>query len=153
MMIRSITVAGLALIAAVAITVRNDSRALAAAPPQSASPADHPPSDCSGEPCDAVTRGFLTFLDRRLAGLGGNGRSCADCHMPTSQFQLAPADVEFRYRLLQLERLFNRNADDPLFRPIDADDFRLNGDEPETSATCGATGWYVSCFPCRRISG
>ncbi len=147
MTIRSITVAGLALIAAVVITVRNDSRALAAAPPQSASPADHPPRDCSGEPCDAVTRGFLTFLDRRLAGLGGNGRSCADCHMPTSQFQLAPADVEFRYRLLQLERLFNRNADDPLFRPIDADDFRVNGDQARDFSNLRSNGLIRIVFP------
>jgi cytochrome c peroxidase len=147
MMIRSMTVAGLALIAAVAITVRNDSRALAAAPPQSASSADHPPSACSGEPCDAVTRGFLTFLDRRLAGLSGNGRSCADCHMPTSQFQLAPADVEFRYRLLQLERLFNRNADDPLFRPIDADDFRVNGDGARDFSNLRSNGLVRIVFP------
>jgi hypothetical protein len=48
--------------------------------------------------------------------------------MPTSHFQLTPADVEFRYRLLQLLRVFNRAADDPLFRPIDADDFRVNGE-------------------------
>ena len=50
---------------------------------------------------------LLTFLDRRLVGLGGNGRSCADCHMPTSHFQLSPADVELRYRLLQFVRRFD----------------------------------------------
>jgi mono/diheme cytochrome c family protein len=49
--------------------------------------------------------------------------------MPTSHFQLAPEDVEFRYRLLQFARRFDPNADDPLFRPIDADDFRVNGDQ------------------------
>src|SRR5262245_60943590 len=41
---------------------------------------------CGGQPCDAVVRGFVAFLDRRLTDLGGNGRSCADCHMPTDQF-------------------------------------------------------------------
>jgi cytochrome c peroxidase len=84
--------------------------------------------DCGGEPCDGVVRGFAAFLDRRLRGLNANGRSCADCHMPTDNFQLSPASAEARFRLLQLRRRFDRNADDPLFRPIDADDFRTNGE-------------------------
>ncbi len=84
---------------------------------------------CGGEPCDAVARGFLAFFDRRLEGLGANGRACADCHMPTDSFQLSPASAEARFRLLQLRRRFNPSADDPLFRPIDADDFRINGDQ------------------------
>jgi cytochrome c peroxidase len=86
------------------------------------------PQDCGGEPCDAVVRGLRAFLDRRLDGLAANGRSCADCHMPTDSFQLSPASVETRFRLLQLFRRFNPKADDPLFRPVDADDFRINGD-------------------------
>ncbi len=85
-------------------------------------------ADCGGEPCDAVLRGGLAFLDRRLRGLDGNGRACADCHMPTDHFQLSPASAEARFRLLRLLRRFNPNADDPLFRPIDADDFRVNGE-------------------------
>jgi len=84
--------------------------------------------DCGGEPCDAVVRGLGAFFDRRLDGLEANGRACADCHMPTDNFQLSPASVEARFRLLQLRRRFNPKADDPLFRPIDADDFRTNGD-------------------------
>jgi cytochrome c peroxidase len=84
--------------------------------------------DCGGEPCDAVARGLLAFFDRRLEGLSANGRSCADCHMATDSFQLSPASVEARFQLLQLRRRWNPNADDPLFRPIDADDFRTNGD-------------------------
>jgi cytochrome c peroxidase len=83
---------------------------------------------CGGEPCDAVVRGLVRFVDRRLAGLNGNGRSCADCHMPTDNFQLSPANAEARFRFLQLRRSFDRNADDPLFRSIDADDFRVNGE-------------------------
>lgn len=82
---------------------------------------------CSGEPCDAVLRGFLRFFDRNLHGLEGNGRSCADCHMPTNSFQLAPAAVEARFKILQWRRRFDSRADDPLFRAIDADDFRVNG--------------------------
>ena len=39
-----------------------------------------------------------------------------------------PASVEARFRLLQLRRRWDPDADDPLFRPIDADDFRINGE-------------------------
>jgi cytochrome c peroxidase len=84
--------------------------------------------DCGGEPCGAVSRGFRAFFNRRLRGLDANGRSCADCHMATDQFQLSPASVEARFRFLQLRRRWDPNADDPLFRPIDADDFRVNGE-------------------------
>ena len=86
------------------------------------------PADCGGEPCDAVVRGLRAFFDRELDGLGANGRACADCHMATDHFQLSPADVEARFRLLELRRRGDPNADDPLFRPIDADDFRINGE-------------------------
>ena len=89
---------------------------------------------CGGEPCGAVLRGSLAFFDRRLRGLEANGRSCADCHMATDQFQLSPAGVEARFQLLQWRRRWNPNADDPLFRPIDADDFRTNGEQAATSA-------------------
>lgn len=82
---------------------------------------------CDGEPCDAVLRGLRDFFDRDLRPLGGNGRSCADCHMATSSFQLSPADAEARFQRLQWQRSRNAQADDPLFRPIDADDFRTNG--------------------------
>lgn len=83
---------------------------------------------CGGENCAAVTRGLLGFLDRRLHGLQGNGRSCADCHMPGDSFQLSPADVEARFQFLQWRRSWNPRAQDPLFLPIDADDFRVNGE-------------------------
>src|SRR5690349_2990999 len=84
-------------------------------------------ADCSGESCQAVFRGFFSVLDRQLHGLPGNGRSCADCHMPADNFQLSPAIVEARFRYLQARRQRNKFADDPLFRAIDADDFRING--------------------------
>jgi cytochrome c peroxidase len=83
---------------------------------------------CGGEPCNAVARGRLAFFDGKLEGLSANGRSCADCHMATDSFQLSPASAEARFQLLQLRRQSNPSADDPLFRPIDADDFRINGD-------------------------
>lgn len=81
---------------------------------------------CGGESCAAVVRGLFAFLDRDLR-LDGNGRSCADCHMPTEQFRLTPAAAESRYQYLLKRRQRYPNADDPLFRPIDADDFRVNG--------------------------
>jgi cytochrome c peroxidase len=87
-----------------------------------------PALDCGGEPCDAVHRGSRAFVDRKLHGLVANGRACADCHMLTDHFQLSPANAEARFQSLQEERLRNPDADDPLFRPIDADDFRTNGE-------------------------
>jgi cytochrome c peroxidase len=84
--------------------------------------------NCDEQPCDVVARGRASFNDRNLHGLGGNGRSCADCHMPSEGFQLSPAAAQARFAALQAKRENNKNADDPLFRPVDADDFRINGD-------------------------
>jgi len=100
-----------------------------AAAPQNAQVRTEPerPFDCAAQPCDAVARGFRAFMDRRLHGMDGNGRACGDCHMPTDSFQLSPASAEARFQLLQWRRQFDPEADDPLFRPIDADDFRNNG--------------------------
>jgi hypothetical protein len=49
--------------------------------------------------------------------------------MVTDRFQLSPANAERRFQILQWLRQFFPDADDPLFRPIDADDFRVNGEE------------------------
>jgi cytochrome c peroxidase len=84
--------------------------------------------NCQDTPCDAVARGRAAFNDRRLVGLGGNGRACADCHVPSESFQLSPAVARARLEALLAKRAVNRNADDPLFRPVDADDFREHGD-------------------------
>ena len=84
--------------------------------------------NCDQPPCDAVARGRAAFNDRNLNQIGGNGRACADCHMPSEGFQLSPASARARFDALQAEREHNQNADDPLFRPVDADDFRVNGD-------------------------
>ncbi len=85
--------------------------------------------DCGGESCHAVLRGVFAFAERHLHGLKGNGRSCADCHMPFDNFQLSPAKAEARFQLLQARRKWNKYADDPLFRPLDADDFRSHGEQ------------------------
>ncbi len=115
----------ISMLTMVALTVS----ALTASAAVAGSPGPHQYSVyiCGGEPCDAVIRGSFAFSDRHLHGLKGNGRACADCHMPQDQFQLSPASVEARFRNLEWRRLWNPRADDPLFRPIDADDFRTNG--------------------------
>ena len=69
-----------------------------------------------------VCRGKANFHDRTLAGLGGNGRACSDCHMDTENFQLTPAAAQARFA-----KMTATGVDDPLFRAIDADDFRVNG--------------------------
>jgi cytochrome c peroxidase len=89
---------------------------------------EHHRDDCGGEPCNAVARGFRAFFDGQPDGLVGNGRACADCHMAKDHFQLSPAVVEERFQRLQIRRLRHPDADDPLFRPLDADDFRTNGE-------------------------
>src|SRR5947209_1612549 len=66
--------------------------------------------ECGGQACAAVSRGLDSFFDRQLPGLGGNGRACADCHMLTNSFQLAPANVEARYQFLQFLRRFDGKA-------------------------------------------
>lgn len=84
--------------------------------------------NCAEPPCDAVARGRAAFNRQNLNQLGGNGRSCADCHMPSEGFQLSPESARARFDALQAMREQNMNVDDPLFRPVDADDFRINGD-------------------------
>ena len=67
-------------------------------------------------------RGKANFNDRILTGLGGNGRACSDCHVESESFQLSPAVAQTRFA-----RMTATGVDDPLFRAIDADDFRVNG--------------------------
>jgi cytochrome c peroxidase len=83
--------------------------------------------DCESTPCDEVARGRAAFNDRNLSQLGGNGRACADCHVPSDSFQLSPETARRRLDALLEKLQYNKNADDPLFRPIDADDFREKG--------------------------
>jgi cytochrome c peroxidase len=70
-----------------------------------------------------VCRGKANFHDRTLAGLGGNGRACSDCHMDSERFQLTPAAAHARF-----DAMIASGEDDPLFRPLDADDFRESGE-------------------------
>jgi hypothetical protein len=82
---------------------------------------------CDLQPCDGVIRGALAFIRRDFKQLGSNGRACADCHMPSESFQLSPAAARARFERLVARRERTPEADDPLFRPVDADDFRENG--------------------------
>src|SRR5215467_3356632 len=102
---------------------------------------------CSGQDCGAVERGLNAFLNRHLDGLGGNGRACADCHMPANSFQLSPASAEARYQLLQFLLRFDPKADDPLFRPIDADDFRIHGASASDYTTLRRNGLIRITLP------
>ena len=88
--------------------------------------------NCEQGPCDQVARGRTAFNDGNLKALGGNGRACADCHMPSENFQLSPAVARARFEALIAKLEVNKNADDPLFRPVDADDFRVNGENANT---------------------
>jgi cytochrome c peroxidase len=112
--------AGIALLAlALVVTVRGASE----------SGGDRSPTlNCIDQPCNAVARGRHAFNDRNLQKLGGNGRACADCHVPSENFQLSPAVARARFEALLAKQSVDRNADDPLFRPVDADDFRVSGE-------------------------
>ncbi|MCU1248252.1 MAG: hypothetical protein JWQ49_1281 [Edaphobacter sp.] len=103
--------------------------------------------ECEGQQCAEVRRGVIAFLDRHVGGLSGNGRACADCHMPTNSFQLSPASVEARYQLLQFLHRFDPKADDPLFRPIDADDFRIHGANASDYTTMRRNGLIRVTLP------
>ena len=87
-----------------------------------------PSSTAQQDRATQVARGRAAFNDGNFKALGGNGRACADCHMPSDHFQLSPAAARARFEALMAKRRSNKNADDPLFRPVDADDFRMNGD-------------------------
>ena len=77
---------------------------------------------------------------RRLSAAGSRSwiDACAGCRRKRPLLcRLPHADRPFpalagerrkRFRLLSLFRRFNPEADDPLFRPVDADDFRTNGE-------------------------
>src|SRR5450432_624471 len=80
------------------------------------------PQDTGNVLCDQVARGKMDFHARAIMGLGGNGRACADCHMDSDAFQLSPADAEARFQAMS-----TTGVDDPLFRPVDADDFDTKG--------------------------
>ena len=66
---------------------------------------------------------------------------------PTDQFQLSPASAEARFAFLQWRRQWNPEADDPLFRPVDADDFRVNGDAASDFSNLRQNGLVRITYP------
>ena len=93
-----------------------------------------------GHGSQVLASGEAIFFDGTLTGLGGNGRACSTCHVAEDAFQLTPAHASARLRLLQKKRLVDPQADDPLFRPIDADDFRVNGENANDYTTLTQDG-------------
>ncbi|KQW50804.1 MULTISPECIES: hypothetical protein [unclassified Roseateles] len=81
-----------------------------------------PAATLASHQTSTVCRGKANFHDRQLLGLGGNGRACVDCHSAAERFQLSPAKAQER-----LAAMLASGIDDPLFRAIDADDFRVLG--------------------------
>jgi cytochrome c peroxidase len=57
-----------------------------------------------------------------IPGQPGNGRVCSTCHVQNDAFGLTPAHVQKQWENLQKRRQEDPNADDPLFRSIDAND-------------------------------
>lgn len=76
----------------------------------------------SGELLTANRLGRRLFF-QEFPDVQGNGRTCNTCHVAEDGFQLSPAHVEERWQALQQRRRDRCDADDPLFRSIDADDF------------------------------
>src|SRR6476620_3509094 len=72
--------------------------------------------NCAQPPCDQVARGRAAFNDGNLKALGGNGRACADCHMPSEHFQLSPAAARARFEALLAKRDFSNLVDNGLVR-------------------------------------
>ena len=136
---------GMVLIGTVSVALKVSTANVAANPQLKPNPG--PQITCAGQPCDAVARGFRAFHSRQLVDLGGNGRSCADCHMPSDSFQLSPAGVEARFQKLQARLAEDADADDPLFRPIDADDFRVNGQMASDYSNLRQNGLVRITFP------
>jgi cytochrome c peroxidase len=90
------------------------------------------PPEAAKDPAYVYTGSFTDALEFFRPHATGNGRACATCHRPEDNFALTPQTVEARWQLLQTRRREDPEADDPLFRSIDADDF---GDDFTTLRT------------------
>ena len=56
--------------------------------------------NCDIQPCDAWREAVRPSTTAISSDLGGNGRACADCHMPSEAFQLSPAAARARFDAL-----------------------------------------------------
>ena len=80
----------------------------------------------------------------------GNGRACADCHMPTTASSSPRPSAEARFQLLQWRRRFNPT---PTIRCSGRSTPTTSGSSATTrttSATCARTDWCASRSRCRR---
>src|SRR4029434_6780246 len=68
-------------------------------------------------------------------------------HMPSEGFQLSPAAARARFDALQEKLAHNKNADDPLFLPVDGDHFRINGDNAIDSSNLVENGLVRVTMP------
>ena len=105
------------------------------------------PPDCRDQPCGAVARGLHAFLDRSRRVWTRTVVPAPTATCSTDNFQLSPADAEARFQLLQQRRQRHPDADDPLFRPIDADDFRTNGENASDFSNLRENGLVRITFP------
>ena len=55
--------------------------------------------------------------------------------------------MEARFQFLQFRRRFDPKADDPLFRPIDADDFRVHGEQADDFSNLRRNALVRITFP------
>jgi cytochrome c peroxidase len=114
---------------------------------------DEPPNSPNGSPPAHTLvdtpecRGRTNFFDETLTGLGANGRACSTCHVAEDAFQLTPERALAQFQALWNARLIDPTADDPLFRPIDADDFRINGDSASDYTTLVLEGLIRITLP------
>ncbi|RYE88895.1 MAG: hypothetical protein EOO75_12760, partial [Myxococcales bacterium] len=93
-----------------------------AAPPDESPAATRPPDEPLAEGQDGLTLGEVAAAVEgavlfHVPVPGGNGRACATCHRPEDEYALTPATVE---------KIYQKNPGDPLFRSIDADDGGAN---------------------------
>lgn len=83
------------------------------------------PSESQSQELSTLHRGIARgeFLFRfGFPGTEDNGRTCQTCHDPKDAFGLTPESAEARFQHLQRRRKSDPDADDPLFRSIDAND-------------------------------
>src|SRR2546428_13010766 len=93
----------LSVFAAVSFYACGGGRDDGAAPPPAVVAADGCAINAAPAPGDsAFCRGKANFHDRALAGLGGNGRACSDCHIDSENFQLTPSAAQSRFEQMTL---------------------------------------------------
>ena len=97
--------------------------------PHAAKASTSPAFECGGEPCDAVLRGLRAFLDRSRTAWTVTVARAPTAICRRIAFSSRPPASRHGSSSCNGGAAGIPDADDPLFRPIDADDFRTNGDD------------------------